>query len=295
MALLRIAGLCMALLLAPTAMADVFHDAQWIRDPRFKGVDTADLYHLERVKGPKLFGPQNVHSLFRKEVTLAAAPKSVLLAITGDDYYKFYINGRFVVQGPEAGYPFAHPYYWLDVTDFFTEGVNCLASHSYYQGLLNRVWNSADNRSGFLLGLDVTYADGTRERFVTDPSWRCFQLQAFPTGEAIGYATQFLENIDLRLIPEGWRQRGFDDGAWLEPLVGHQDHQFELQLTPPLQHTRKDPVETQDLGNGRYRYDFGTEVVGHTRVRIRGEAGAVITVRHGEELTEEGEVQMCLR
>ena len=46
-------------------------------------------------------------------------------------------------------------------------GRNCLRPTYTYQGLLNRVWNSADNRL-LLLVLDVRYEDGTAERFVTN-------------------------------------------------------------------------------------------------------------------------------
>jgi alpha-L-rhamnosidase len=274
---------------------NVFGQAQWLRDPLFVGVDVIDVYHKEKLPAPKLFGPQNVHTLFRKDITLREKPKQALLTITGDDYYKFYIGGQLVVQGPEAGYPAAHPYYWLDVTDFLRAGTNCLASHSYYQGQQNRVWNSADNRSGFMLRLQVRYANDEEESFVTDGSWRSHTLNAFPTGETIGYKTQYSEDIDLRKIPQGWRETGFEADDWEKPLIGFQDHRFVQQITPPLQRYRVDPVITKEIEEGRYFYDFGGEIVGHTRIRIQGENGKKLTVRHGEELTEDGEVRFEMR
>ncbi len=174
-------------------------------------------------------------------------------------------------------------------------GPNCLAAHVYYQGLRNRVWNSADNRSGFMLALSVRYADGTTDHFLTDATWRCFQLEAFPTSETIGYQTQYLEHIDMRAIPRGWRAEGFDDSQWLEPLTGRQDHHFVRQITPPLQLTHWYPEKTQRLGNGRYVYDFGQVLVGHTRVRIQGPEEHVIVVRHAEELLESGEPRFDMR
>lgn len=300
---LTIGWICMAMSALPQQNAQVFEGAQWIQDPVFQGVEPADIYHREKVDPPEVDGPKNVHTLLRKEITLREKPVSALLAITGDDYYKFYANGRYVVQGPEPGYPFAHPFYWLEIVDYLKSGANCLGAHAYYQGLNNRVWNSGDNRAGFMLALTVKYADGSEERFVTDTTWKCHPLEAFPTGETTGYKTQFLENIDLRKMPAGWRETGFDDSGWGAPITPAATwtdspspaHAFVKQITRPLQITRTEPVEKKALGPNDYFYDFGHEIVGCTRVRVQGEAGGSLTVRHGEELTEDGRVRYEMR
>jgi hypothetical protein len=283
-----IVGLCIFAAVGAASEPEALAKAAWLRDPVFAGVPVLDLFHREFEPKPEISGPTHVHTLFRKDVTLKETPTAATLFITGDDYYKFFINGGYVAQGPAPAYHFAYPYYQLDVTNSLRAGVNCLAAHVYYQGLVNRVWNSADNRSGFMLALELRYGDGSVERFVTGEDWRCFQLKAFAAADTIGYKTQFLENIDMRAIPRGWREAGFDDSGWLSPLAGRQDHRFELQATAPLQITRYDPVKTDDLGDGRYVYDFGQEIVGHTRLRVRGPAGHVVTVRHAEELGDDG-------
>ena len=272
-----------------------FWDAAWLRDPVFENVPVIDLLHRQNAKGPETSGPRNVHTLFRKEVYLREQPTLALLTITGDDYYKLYINGQDAVQGPEGGYAFAYPYYWLDVTEFLKGGVNCLASHVYYQGLVNRAFNSGDNRSGFMMRLAVTYPGGGEEVFQTGLDWKCTTLAAFHGTGTLGYETQFVEDIDMRQIPRGWRSAGFDDSAWAAPLVGRQDHVFTQQITPPLQRYRLDPVVSKDLGGGRYFYDFGKEIVGTTRLRLTGPEGHVITVHHGEELSGPDEVRFKLR
>lgn len=277
------------------AQADDSLKPQWLRDPVFDGVAVIDVFHKDKGPKPELFGPQNVHTYFRKEVFLDSKPREAILHITGDDYYKLYANGAFVVQGPEPGYPFAHPFYSLDVAPHLVAGVNCLAAHAFYQGLLNRVWNSADNRSGFMLRLDVTYEDGSKDSFITDDTWRCHTSTTYPSDRTIGYQTQFAEDIDLREEPIGWKRTGFDDTSWAKPLVGFQDHVFVQQTTPPLEHIRKEPVSVVDKGNGNYFYDFGTEIVGHARIRVKGPAGHKLEVRHGEELTAPETVRYEMR
>ncbi len=277
------------------AFANEFEGADWIRDPRFEQAPVLNLFHREKDPVPELFGPVNVHTLFRKDILLRERPIAASLAITGDDYFKFHINGQYAAQGPAPAYHFVHPFLLLEVKEYLKAGINCLSSHVYYQGLRNRVWNSGDNRSGFIMSLDVRYADGTTDRFVTDATWRCFQLEAFPDSETIGYQTQFLEHIDMRLMPRDWRMPNFDDSQWLEPLVGGQDHNFVRQITPPLQLERRAPSVVKRLGGGRFFYDFGQVLVGCTRIRLKGEAGRVVTVRHGEELLENGEVRYDMR
>ena len=277
------------------AATDPFSGAEWLRDPRFQGVPVVNVYHRERDKGPEPVGPQNVHTLFRRDITLRDKPKSAVLAVTGDDYCKVTINGFRVVQGPESAYPNVHPYYLLDVGEFLEKGPNCLAAHAYYQGLINRVWNSGDGRAGFMLALDVRYADGTGERFVTDGSWRCFALEAFGGERTAGYKTQFLEDIDMRKMPLGWQRAGFADQAWVAPLMGRQDHGFVQQITPPLQVYTVKPAVSANPAKGRYFYDFGSEIVGHTRIRVKGGAGHIITVHHGEELSGPAAVRYKMR
>ncbi|MBI2434264.1 MAG: family 78 glycoside hydrolase catalytic domain [Candidatus Hydrogenedentes bacterium] len=283
------------LVAASPSFAEALVEAQWVRDPRMEGQPIRDYYGRQPKQKTESDGPWNLHTLFRKEIQLRARPKEARLLVTGDDYYKFSINGKPVVQGPEPGYPFAYPYYRLDVPAFLEAGTNVLGSHLFYQGLVNRVWNSGDNRSGFLLSLRVTYEDGTREEFLSDGSWRCFPLLAFPGMRTTGYSTQFLEDIDLRLMPVGWQVAGFDDSAWFAPLVERQDHVFVEQLTPPLQVYRMMPAVKKTLGKGRYFFDFGREIVGCTRIQIKGAAGDVLTVRHGEELEDGGNVRYALR
>jgi len=203
-------------MLTVAAFGDVFGDAEWVRDPVFDGVDVIHLHRKEHAPKAKLAGPKNVHTYFRTEIAIEGRPVSATAYVTGDDYYKLYVNGAFVVQGPESGYPFAHPFYAVDVTRHLAAGTNCLAAHVYYQGLYNRVWDSADNRSGFILALDVTLEDGGRARFVTDETWRCHG--------SIGHDTQSGEDAGLCEGPVGWREAGFDDGAWAAPLVRRQGH-----------------------------------------------------------------------
>lgn len=277
-----------------TVLANPLDQAGWLRDPKF--ADFAPLGVFDSQAGKQNETPlKNVHTYLRREIDLDQAPSKATVLITGDDHFKFYVNGDFVVQGPEPAYPFAHPYRRLDITSFLHAGRNCLAAHAYYHGVTTRAFNSADNRSGFLLALELTFPDGSTARHVTDADWKCSDSPAYPSTRMFGYQTQFNENIDMRLEPAGWREAGFDDAAWKTPLVQRQDHTLIESQTPPLEHWRADPVVVRRKTPNRYFFDFGTELVGHTRIRLQGPAGHAITVWHGEELSAPETVRHAMR
>ena len=133
----------------------------FISHPDFYDLTPIDVYHVELdeagndvyrrddpndpITAAHPASLRNRHIIYRRNVTLSGFSRAVM-RISADDYYKLYVNGRFVAEGPTAGYPEAYFYNEIDVTDFFVEGENIIAVHCYYQGLINRVWVSGDLR-----------------------------------------------------------------------------------------------------------------------------------------------------
>ncbi|MBI2425903.1 MAG: family 78 glycoside hydrolase catalytic domain [Candidatus Hydrogenedentes bacterium] len=281
-------GVCLVFItgLSGAVQADVFEGAEWLRDPRMDGHPIADYYGREAAPPPKVVTPANLHTLFRGFLPLFSKPDRAVLHITADDYFKCYINGYYVAQGPEPTYPFAHAYLTLDVTALLEAGPNVLAAQCYYQGRRNRVWNSGDNRSGFIAVLELAFADGKTQRYATTEHWRCLPLDASITERTFGYETQFAEDMDLSRIPRGWQFANFDDRGWQAPFVDMQDHRFVPSDIPPLQRYRLDPVLKKKRDDGTLFFDFGKEIVGHTAFRTKGNANQEVRIRHAEELLE---------
>ncbi|MBO7302868.1 MAG: alpha-L-rhamnosidase N-terminal domain-containing protein [Clostridia bacterium] len=131
--------------------------AKFISHPDFSNLEPLCVYHKERGSDGKLIFDRhneeeyilknhpkelyNKHIIFRKKASFDSF-KRATLKITADDYYKLYINGKFVTEGPSPGYHNNYYYNEIDVTDFLTEGENTFAVHTYYQGFINRVWVS---------------------------------------------------------------------------------------------------------------------------------------------------------
>ncbi|WP_127588281.1 family 78 glycoside hydrolase catalytic domain [Paenibacillus koleovorans] len=270
---------------------DKIWSAKWIQDPSFLGKASLSMLHKEMEPRPELAAAhpeelRNRHMLVRKVWSLETMPSSAYLDITADDYYKLYVNGRFVAQGPAQGYPFHYFYNRLDVRPYLAEGENVVAVHVYYQGLINRAYNSGDLRQGLIAEL---VADG-EVLLGTDGTWKYAAAEEFVSGGTVGYETQYLENIDARLVKRGWRDTAslYDDSNWQPCAEVESDHTLVLQPTPTLSVYEKLPVRVEELAPMRVLIDFGTEVTGQLFVRARGAGGDVIEVRCAEELEEDG-------
>ncbi len=275
--------------------------ALWILDPLFRDARPVNLFHKEKVEPelpPHDKNLQNVHSYFRREFDLSAGVRTARLRITADDYYHLYVNGRFVGQGPAPGYVFAYPFNEYDLAPHLRTGRNVLAVHVYYQGLVNRVWGSGDLRQGMIAELDGVLKDGSKVQVVTDGNWKVLTSTAYKGRRTTGYRTQFLEDVDARLVPRGWKEVGFDDTAWSSPVarsVADTGYTLVAQVTPPLQVEKVPPTTLRRLADGHYLADFGTELTGTVGLRVTGPAGHRIQIRHGEEMESSDRVRWRMR
>ena len=135
---------------------------------------------------------RNQHILFRRKFRADGHFSSAKLYISADDYYKLYINGQFVAQGPAPSYHFQYNYNEIDIGKYLVEGDNLIAVHTLYQGLINRVWQSGDFRHGLICDVVI---DG-KTILVSDDSFRVKEHTGYQEMGVSGYQTQFLERYD---------------------------------------------------------------------------------------------------
>lgn len=264
-------------------------NAKWIMDERFCGLNPMDVFHkqLDKKEQPEHRPDlKNLHMLVRRKFHCMDQVQNVYIDITADDYYKLYINGVFVGQGPAPAYHFHYNYNRYDVSEMIKPGENIIAVHVYYQGLINRVWNSGDYRQGMIAELLID----NKPYLSTDTSWKYIQAKEFTGTQAIGYETQFPEHIDSRLKEDCWKEIEYDDAKW-KAACEHpgDDHQLVMQSTPVLEVYTLAPREVRLLEGGHYFIDFGQEITGQFTMKAKGTAGQKIDILCGEELAEGGE------
>lgn len=309
---------------------------KWYTIPEFESIKPVNLYHKENEEGPgEAAVPANLHVLARAGLEYSEKQGRVFIRITADDYYKLYLNGEFVGQGPAPAYP-EHSYYnEIDITPFLVEGENVLAAHLYYQGLINRVWNSGDGRFG--IACQIVRETGKEE----EPLWK-YQISRAYSGDTTGYKTQFLENFDSNDWDEKWNSADYDDRLWAEmvpasfPTMSASEQGYKLSEQPCKMvsvylmepekivkrsltergiesfheadkenfhdsHDNRDFHDSHDSHRNDsqevpvWSIDMGQEITGALRIQAYGKKGSKIIIRCGEELSEDGIVRYDMR
>lgn len=144
----------------------------------------------------------------------------------------------------------------MDLTPWLRQGNNQLAIHVYYQGLVNRAYNSGDQRQGLIAEL---FADGVQ---LLDEDWLCARAEEYSYSRTIAYDTQFDEIIDERRKLHGWKLLDYDDSDWRKaPVKENDDHILIPQPTPNVVTELRFPVQTSRTENG-WLLDFGEELTG---------------------------------
>lgn len=273
----------------------VAFEGKWITSEEFSDLVPQNMFHrqLDDSALPEVDPAlQNRHILFRRTFTLEPLTAPAMIHITADDYYKLYVNGVFVTQGPAAGYSFHYFYNRIDISRFLHSGTNTIAVHTFYQGLINRVWVSGDRQHGLLLDLIV----GGKTVLASDESFRCRIHSGFSAAGTVGYQTQFMERYDAGAPEVGFEQPGFDDSSWeFAKIRRHADYQLFLQPSEQLEFESIAPVSAERCGTNALLVDFGGIFVGALTFRASGGRGDEIEMRFAQELNDDGSARYELR
>ncbi|MGW8482124.1 family 78 glycoside hydrolase catalytic domain [Microbacterium sp. NPDC055903] len=167
-----------------------------------------------------------------------------------------------------------------DVTALLTEGENTLAVRiagawaTERYGFRENAQAVYGEQPRFAAQLLVEYADGRSETIRTDDSWESAPGPITASGLYAG------EDHDARVEPRAWVPVAVVEdipvpGARVSPFVRRIE---EIAV-----------VEVITTPSGKTVLDFGQNLVGRLRIRVSGDAGEVVTLRHAEVL-EHGEL-----
>lgn len=234
---------------------------------------------------------------FRKEFAVSGKIASARLYISGLGYYESYLNGRPV--GEEHLHPGFTDYskrvlYGVhDVTHLLHAGNNCLGvqlGNGWFNEQTPTVWlfDKAPwrKRPQLLCELHVRYKDGREEKILSDDTWHT------STGALLFDNIHVGATYDARLEADGWNRCGFDAAGWQwarltqspAPLV-------EAHKMPGIRHRAVvKPVSVSSLNDTCLIYDMGINFAGVARLRVKGERGTKIRLRHAELLNDRGEL-----
>jgi alpha-L-rhamnosidase len=234
-------------------------------------------------------------AIVRREFSLDGEPVSARLYATAHGLYEVEINGRRVgddVMSPGwTVYPRRLRYYTYDVTSYLQSGTNAIGAwlgDGWYRGRLG--WRGGfRNLYGcdlsFIGQLEVRFADGRVRTIATDAEWSASLSPIVSAGNYDG------ERYDAREEQPGWSSPGFDDRAW-NPVAVHRRDPATLVAPagPPVRCTEQVAVaKVLTSPSGRQILDFGQNLVGRLRIRVRGQRGSSVTMRTAEVL-QDGEI-----
>ena len=221
--------------------------------------------------------------VFYKNITLTGDVEKARLYATAQGVYEFAINGEKAGEDRMTpGWTSYHnrlQYQTYDVTEQLKSGENLLemtVGNGWYKGILGFMCTPDiyGGRVGAFAELHVTYEDGVQEVICTDESW------GVRTGE-IRYSEIYMgETIDTDSpqIREGKVSvKEFDNGI------------LTAQENEPVRITERIPAkELIVTPKGERLVDFGQNITGLAEIRIKGQKGQKITVRHAEVLDKDG-------
>ncbi len=245
---------------------------------------------LEGFSGKWIHYPNNYpgYAMFARNIKhLKDKPVKARMYICGIGYYETVINGQKVgksLLNPGVTAYSKHVLYdTYDVTAYYRQGDNMTGV------LLGDGWYGGQK---FICEIYFEFADGSFD-FVNTGS----QMDWFFTGSPITRQSIFGgETYDARreALVDGWngefRHINYFESGWMFTLYADPPAGALVpQENEPIEVTEIIPVkEIKKLKEGVYLYDMGVIFAGVAKIRVKGERGTKITLKHAEGITPEG-------
>lgn len=213
--------------------------------------------------------------------------------VTSHGLYELFINGHRV--GDElmtpgwTSYNHRLQYQTYDVTNLLNGGRNAMGAvlgDGWYRGVVGfaGVHDHYGNRLALLCQLEVTYQDGHREIIGSDAQWKTAY------GPILSSQIYDGESYDARLERAGWNASGYDDADWSPVEVMAASKEILVASEGPAVRRINElvPIKIFKTPSGDAVVDLGQNMVGWVRLKVKGPAGTVVTLRHAEVLDQNG-------
>jgi alpha-L-rhamnosidase len=271
-------------------LAGAWSAAQWFETGRMGKLWSAR-WIAGSAEGPTLqSGPS---ALLRRAFQLEANPQWARLYVTALGLYECRLNGRRVGDGELrpgwTDYSKRVVYDTYDVTHLLGAGENVVGAmlgDGWYCGRI--AWFGRQNygdRPKLLAELHVRLADGTERIICTDDLWLA------STGPVQASDLLDGERYDATLDIRGWDRTGFEVDGWrlVDLLDGPTNMEIAAPIASPvrvMQRISANEVASPDPGVRVY--DLEQNIAGRVRIRLRGERGVTVRLRHAEMLQQDG-------
>ena len=231
---------------------------------------------------------------FRKEFQVGKSIASARVYVTSHGFYELHLNGKKVgdqVLTPGwTSYGKRLQYQVYDVTGMIIKGNNAIGTvlgDGWYRGTLawGNNWAIYGKRLGLLLQLKITYTDGSESLIVSDETWKASNNGAIRMNDIYNG-----ETYDATKKLTGWNLPGFNDNNWLKVSIGNYKNNLIASEGSPIRKIQEiKPVKIFRTPKGKLIVDMGQNMVGWLRLKVTGNKGTVVILRHAEVMDKFGE------
>src|SRR5215217_3337509 len=236
---------------------------------------------------------------FRKVFAAEKKIKSARAYIVCGGLYELYLNGRKVgnhrMDPMYTRFDRRLLYVTYDVTSQLQNGKNAvgvLLGNGWYNHQSTAVWDFHKapwrNRPTFCLDLRITYTDGSVETVTSGRDWKT------ASSPIVFNSIYTAEHYDARQEQVGWNVVNFDDSKWKGtiPRSAPSDN-IVAQALHPVRNVEAIPAKSMNKVNDTaYVFDLGRNISGVSQIKVSGEAGTVIRLKHTERLYGNGRADM---
>ncbi|GKX31473.1 alpha-rhamnosidase [Vallitalea longa] len=234
---------------------------------------------------------QSWSPLFRKEFFVSKEVKKARIYLTGLGYYEASMNGTkigdHVLEPAQTDYDVRVFYTTYDIASYLKKGNNAIGimlGDGWYNQ--TRMWKHKVmyGNPRLLCQIEIEYEDGAKEVIFSNTSWKC------SLGPIVLNHVYNGETYDSRMVQSGWNFPGFNDEEWfMTQIESKPGGALASQMMPPIKTMEFiDPVNISEPQNHVFVFDFGHNLAGWTKLTVEGVAGAEITIRYAESLSENG-------
>ncbi len=232
--------------------------------------------------------------MLRKEFAVTKPVARAMVYFSGLGLSELYVNGKKIgdqVLSPGlTDYTKRVHYLTFDLTEQLDRGPNAvgvwLGNGRFYAPRAQAPMTMEGyGYPKLLLQVAIDYEDGSRELVVSDGTWK------FTTDGPIQANNEYDgEEYDARKELPGWSKVGFDDGKWQNvQIVAAPGGPLVAEMIEPIRviETLK-PRKITEPEPGTFIFDLGQNMVGWCRLKVQGEAGTTVRLRHAETLKGDG-------
>jgi alpha-L-rhamnosidase len=231
----------------------------------------------------------------RKSIAISKKVTSAKIYVSGLGHYELNLNGHKVGNSEFtpmwSDYDKTVYYCVYEADTLLNKGENVIGvtlGNGFYNSVsmrYSKVWISFGPPTLFFQ-MELTYADGSKERILSDKSWK-YSLSPITFNNIYGG-----EDYDACLEQPGWDKPGFNESSWM-PVVLQDAPQGLLrpQTAPDIKMMKSyQPQSVKKLEPGVSVLNMGQNLSGYPKIQVQGKRGSTIRLIVGESLSDDGHV-----